>query len=82
MPILLRINHQKRDVIFQVLTEKPSTQAQLEVFLGGKTYFFEKQMNNWELSKNQDVEINDTALFEAIAKALALRFRISTSVHV
>ncbi len=82
MPLLLRINHQKRDIIFQVLTEKPSVQAQLEVFLGGKTYFFEKQTNNWALCKNQDIEINDPALFEAIAKALALRFRISTSVNV
>ena len=41
MPILLRINHQKQDDIFQVLTEKPSLQPQLDVFLGGKTYLFE-----------------------------------------
>lgn len=81
MPILLRINYQKRDIIFQVLTEKPSLQTKLEVFIGGNTYVFEKIANNWVIT-NPVTDSEDPILFEAIAKALALRFRINTSVIV
>lgn len=81
MPILLRINYQKRDIIFQVLTEKPSLRSKLEVFIGGKTYVFEKIANNWVIT-NPVTDSEDPILFEAIAKALALRFRINTSVIV
>ncbi len=82
MPVLLRINHKKADVIFQVITEKPSTQSELEVFLGGKTYFFVKTGNCWTLSELQDLSDIDITLIEAVAKALALRFRISSSQFV
>ncbi|HET8829609.1 MAG TPA: hypothetical protein VFM79_09715 [Pelobium sp.] len=82
MPVLLRINYDKADVIFQVITEKPSTQSELEVFMGGKTYFFVKTGNCWALSQNQDLGDVDTTLMEAVAQALALRFRITSSQHV
>ncbi|HTN21481.1 MAG TPA: hypothetical protein VL125_13450 [Pelobium sp.] len=82
MPILLRINHEKTDVIFQVITEKPSTQSQLEVFMGGKTYVFIKTNNSWMLSENQDLSDVNSTLMNAVAKALALRFRINSALHV
>jgi hypothetical protein len=82
MPILLRINHEKTDVIFQVITEKPSTQSQLEVFMGGKTYVFIKTNNSWMLSENQDLSDVNPTLMNAVAKALALRFRTSSAQHV
>jgi len=79
MPLLLRINHEKKDVIFQVLTDKPSAQSKLEVFLSGKTYIFTKFGNSWTIDLNQNLDMLDPALIEAVAKALALRFRISSS---
>jgi len=82
MPILLRINHEKTDVIFQVITEKPSMQSQLEVFMGGKTYIFVKTNNSWILSENQDLSDVNPTLINAVAKALALRFRINSALHV
>lgn len=82
MPVLLRINHDKADVIFQVITEKPSTQSELEVFLGGKTFFFVKTGNCWTLNEDQNLEDADSSLMEAVGKALALRFRISSAQHV
>ncbi len=82
MPVLLRINHEKADVIFQVITEKPSTQSELEVFLGGKTYIFIKTGNSWILSDRHNSDAINQTLIEAVAKALALRFRISSSQHV
>nr|WP_294894320.1 hypothetical protein [uncultured Pedobacter sp.] len=82
MPILLRINHNKADVIFQVITEKPSMQSKLEVFMSGKTYIFIKTDNNWALSDTQDLSDINPTLIDAIAKALSLRFRISSSQHV
>lgn len=82
MPVLLRINHDKTDVIFQVLTEKPSTQSELEVFMGGKTYNFIKTGNSWALADGNNSDDIDQTLIDAVAKALALRFRISSSQHM
>ena len=82
MPVLLRINHDRKDIIFQVLTEKPSLQSKLEVFLGGHTYLFVKTGNQWALSEIGNSEDIDKKLMGAVAKALALRFRISSSQHV
>lgn len=82
MPVLLRINHKKTDVIFQVITEKPSTKSELEVFIGGKTFLFVKTGNSWTLSELQDLSDIDNSLMDAVAKALALRFRISSSQFV
>ena len=79
MPLLLRINHQKKDIIFQVITDKPSTQSKLEVFLNGQIYVFIKLGNNWSIDQLQHIETLDGILIEAIAKALALRFRVSSS---
>ncbi len=79
MPLLLRINHEKKDVIFQVITDKPSAQSKLEVFLGGNTYIFVKLGNSWSIDQTQDTSALNVTLIEAIAKALALRFRISSS---
>lgn len=82
MPVLLRINHEKTDVIFQVITDKPSTQSTLEVFIGGKTYIFNKIGNSWIIDQINDSKDLNPELADAIAKALALRFRISSSQHV
>ena len=82
MPVLLRINHEKADVIFQVITEKPSTQSELEVFMGGKTYNFIKTGNSWALTGSNNSDDIDQTLIDAVSKALALRFRISSSQHV
>lgn len=79
MPVLLRINYNNSDFIFQVLTEKPSTQLQFEIFFGGSTFLFVKTGNYWMLDAHQDLSGVDFGLMEAIAKALALRFRVSSS---
>lgn len=79
MPLLLRINHDLKDVIFQVITNKPSAQSKLEVFLGGNTYIFVKQGNSWSIDQTQTFNPLEVSLVEAIAKALALRFRVSSS---
>ena len=79
MPLLLRMHHEKKDVIFQVLTDKPSSQSKLEVFLCGKTYIFTKLGNRWIIDLNQNIDLLETDLIKAVAKALALRFRISSS---
>lgn len=81
MPLLLRINFQQKNFIFQVLTEKPSLQPSLEIFFDGKTYIFQRHNHSWEFQNINQDDVNQP-LFEAIGKALALRFRISTSVHI
>ena len=82
MPVLLRINHDREDIIFQILTEKPSSQSQLEVFLGGQTYLFSRKNNSWALDDQHISQVSNLSLFDAIAKALCLRFRISSGKHV
>ena len=81
MPQLLRINFQQQNFIFQVLTDKPSLQPSLEIFFDGKNYIFQRQNHSWVFQNTKQEEVNEP-LFDAIGKALALRFRISTSVHI
>ncbi|WP_120183093.1 hypothetical protein [Pelobium manganitolerans] len=82
MPVLLRINYQRQDVIFQVLTDKPSLKSELEVFLGGQNYLFVKSGNQWSLAEKHATEDLDLGLMDEVSRALALRFRISSSQHV
>jgi hypothetical protein len=81
MPTLLRITHQQEDYIFKVITDKPSYQSVLEILFAGQTYEFYRQGHQWILSDPLQKGI-DHELFKAIGKALALRFRSSTSIHV
>lgn len=79
MPLLLRIHYQQQDYIFRVLTEKPSVQPTLAISLGGESYTFFRKDNHWIL--DPETKVTDEGLFMAIGKALALRFRISTSKY-
>ncbi|TKB99067.1 hypothetical protein [Pedobacter cryophilus] len=81
MSTLLRITHQDQDYIFKVLTEKPSHQTVLEIFLAGQTFEFYRQGHQWLISDAEQNDIN-YELLKAIGKALALRFRSSTSIPI
>lgn len=78
MPLSLRITVHQKDYIFQILTEKPSLQPSLEILMDEKIYTFKRQGHHWVFQNLSEEEV-DTSVFQAIEKALALRFRISTS---
>lgn len=80
MPQLLRITFQREDNIFHVMTDKPFQQTELELFYGGQTYYFRRDGSHWKLHDETTHEMNN-GLFEAIGKALALRYRVSSAIH-
>ena len=75
MGLPLRITFNKTDVLFELLTEKPSAGlGVLEILLNGNRYCLEKQDKVWQATA-EGPEL-DKGIANAIGKAMELRYRL------
>lgn len=75
MGLPLRITYNKKDVRFELLTEKPSAGLGiLEILLDGQRYRLTRQGKDWQ-SAGEGPEL-DKGIAHAIGKAMELRYRL------
>lgn len=75
MGLPLRITYKNKDVLFELLTEKPSAGAgEIEILLNGDRYRLTRKEKEWISSNEQNTL--DRGLAHAIGKAMELRYRV------
>jgi hypothetical protein len=75
MGLPLRITYHKTDILFELLTEKPSARSGvLEILLDGSRYRLEKHDKEWRAAGEGPGL--DSGLANAIGKAMELRYRL------
>lgn len=75
MGLPLRITYNNTDVLFELLTEKPSAGArEIEILLNGNRYRLTRKERGW-VSGSEEIAL-DPSLAHAIGKAMELRYRV------
>ncbi len=75
MGLRLRITYKNTDVVFELLTEKPSfATTKIEISLNGGRYHLTRREKQW--FPESDDKALDNELAQAIGKAIELRYRL------